>query len=119
MLITDFVRYFLDKFPGAHPQAADVTPPQEPAWGAEIKAHVDFETKKAKHHATLLVAIYAQDKAHVKALYTAWQNAKKKATIYKPGSVNEVKATRRAAIARKEWQAANNLFLKHFGDYAP
>lgn len=78
-----------------------------------------LELEKLRRHANILAAIYAQDKAHVKALYASWQNDKKKATIYKPGSVQAVKATRRAALARKEWKAANTLFLKHFGDYAP
>ena len=119
MFVIDFINHFLDKFSGARQQATDVNPPQEPDWDAEIKTHIDFEMKKAQRHANILAAIYAQDKAHVKALYTKWQNDKKKATIYKPGSVNEVKATRRAALARKEWKAANDLFLKHFGDYAP
>ena len=126
MFIIDFINHFLDKFSGARQQATDVNPPliknsafEESDWDATRKEQMAFETKKAQHHAKILAAIYAQDKTHVKALYTKWQNDKKKATIYKPGSVNEVKATRRAALARKEWKAANNLFLKHFGDYAP
>ena len=92
---------------------------KEADWAGPKYTATMAETEKLMRHAKTLAAIYAQDKAHVKALYNAWQNDKKRASIYKPGSTNEVKAKKRAALARKEWQAANTIFLKHFGDYAP
>lgn len=77
------------------------------------------EIQRLQKHSAILAAIHAEQKAHVKALFNAWQAKKAETCRYRPDTKKYATAVRASNKARMTWKAANEHFLKHFGDYAP